>query len=162
LRRARDIGLIKREFSLPKACSAAPRGCFNERMTDATPPPPPHDPSTNPYAAPPQPLSPSDERLWATLVHVGGIFFSFVPALIGYLVLKDRGPLVRAHTLTALNFQLTVLIAWVVAGILTFVLIGYLLYPVIAIVEIIFSIIAAVAANKGEPYSYPLSIKFIR
>ena len=41
-----------------------------------------------------------------------------MPALIGYLVLKDRGPFVRAHTATALNFQLTLLIAYVVGGIL--------------------------------------------
>src|SRR5690554_102229 len=38
---------------------------------------------------------PSDEKLWATLVHIGGIFFGPIPALIGYLVLKDRGPFVR-------------------------------------------------------------------
>lgn len=66
---------------------------------------PPYQPPQ--YPAAPQPMNPADERLWATLVHVGGIFFNFVPALIGYLVLKDRGPFVRAHTATALNFQLT-------------------------------------------------------
>ncbi|MCU1425150.1 MAG: uncharacterized protein JWM51_1441 [Microbacteriaceae bacterium] len=123
-------------------------------MTNAPPP-------TNPYQSLPQPLSPSDERLWATLVHVGGIFFSFVPALIGYLVLRDRGPLVRNHTATALNFQLTMLIANVIGGILTLILVGYLVLFAVWIVTIIFSIIAAIAANKGENYKYPLSIPFI-
>lgn len=124
-------------------------------MTDATPP-------TDPYQSTPQPLSPSDERLWATLIHIGGIFFSFIPSLVGYLVLKDRGPLVREHTLTALNFQLTMLIALVVGYILTFVIIGVFIILAVYIVVLIFSIIAAVAANKGESYKYPLSIQFIK
>ena len=124
-------------------------------MTDATPP-------TDPYQSTPQPLSPSDERLWATLIHVGGIFFGFVPALVGYLVLKDRGAFIRAHTLTALNFQLTLLIAYIVGYITAFILIGFLILAVAGVIALIFSIIAAVAANKGEQYSYPLTIQFIK
>jgi uncharacterized Tic20 family protein len=124
-------------------------------MTDATPP-------QNPYQAAPQPLSPSDERLWATLIHVGGIFFGFLPALIGYLVLKDRGAFIRSHTLTALNFQLTMLIGYIVGYVLLVVVIGGLVLLAVAVVTIIFSIIAAIAANKGESYSYPLTIKFIK
>ena len=124
-------------------------------MTDATPP-------SNPYQSTPQPLSPSDEKLWATLIHIGGIFFNFIPSLIGYLVLKDRGPLIREHTLTALNFQLTMTIALVVGYILTLVLVGVLVIIAVYIVVLIFSIIAAIAANKGENYKYPLSIQFIK
>jgi len=106
-------------------------------------------------------MSPADEKLWATLVHVGGIFFGFLPALIGYLVLKDRGPFVRSHTATALNFQLTLLIAEIVGYLLMFVLIGFLIVPAVYVVRIVFSIIAAVKANKGEWYAYPLSIRFV-
>ncbi|MGB4779497.1 DUF4870 domain-containing protein [Microbacterium sp.] len=123
------------------------------------PPQPPYQPPAG-YAAP-QPLSPSDEKMWATLVHVGGIFFNFLPALIGYLVLKDRGPFVRAHTATALNFQLTMLIAQFVSAVLWIAIIGIFLTIAISIVTLIFSIIAAVQANKGEWYTYPLSIKFV-
>jgi uncharacterized Tic20 family protein len=116
---------------------------------------------TNPYQAV-QPLSPSDEKLWSILVHIGGIFFGFLPALIGYLVLKDRGPFIRQHTGTALNFQLTMLIASVVGAVLTLVIIGIFILIAVSIVIIIFSILAAVAANKGESYEYPLAIKFIK
>lgn len=122
-------------------------------MSDSPPP-------TSPYA--PQPLSPSDEKLWATLIHVGGILFYFLPSLIGYIVLRDRGPFIREHTATALNFQLTMLIASVVGGILTLLLIGFLILIAVAIVIIVFSIIAAVAANNGQSYRYPLSITFVR
>jgi uncharacterized Tic20 family protein len=106
-------------------------------------------------------MSPADEKMWATLVHIGGIFFQFLPALIGYLVLKDRGPFVRAHTATALNFQLTLLIAYVVGSILTFVGIGVIVLLAAWVLNIVFSIIAAVKANRGEWYKYPLTITFL-
>lgn len=125
-------------------------------MTDIPPPPP-----QNPYQQS-QPLNPSDEKLWATLVHIGGIFFNFIPALIGYLILKDRGPFIRQHTATALNFQLTVLIAYIISWILFIVVIGGILWLVVWVLNIVFSILAAVAANKGLPYKYPLSIPFVK
>ncbi|MEO7348520.1 MAG: DUF4870 domain-containing protein [Terrimesophilobacter sp.] len=120
----------------------------------------PLPPSNNPYQAV-APMSPADEKLWATLVHVGGILFNFLPALIGYLVLKDRGPFVRQHTRTALNFQITLAITYVVGTILAFVFIGFIIIFAASVLNIIFSILAAVAANRGENYEYPLAIKFI-
>ncbi|MDR5700248.1 DUF4870 domain-containing protein [Agromyces aerolatus] len=151
-------------------------------MSDLPPPPPPPPgppagpppgpPNGPPPSAPPpgggayQPqqnpqMSPADEKLWATLVHIGGIFFGFIPALIGYLVLKDRGPFVRAHTATALNFQITMTIAAVVSAILWVVIIGIFISIAIWVLVIVFSIIAAVKANQGQPYTYPLTIKFV-
>ncbi|WP_022883941.1 DUF4870 domain-containing protein [Glaciibacter superstes] len=123
-------------------------------MSDATPPP------ANPYQAP-TPMNPSDEKLWATLIHIGGILFGFLPALIGYLVLKDRGPFIRQHTATALNFQITLLIAYIVGSILSIVIVGIFIIIIAWILAIVFGIIAAIAANKGQPYTYPMSIKFV-
>ncbi|WP_228511050.1 DUF4870 domain-containing protein [Curtobacterium sp. VKM Ac-1393] len=111
---------------------------------------------------PPKPMSPEDQRLWATLTHIGGIFFNFVAPLVAYLVLRDRGGFIREHTRVALNFHITVGIAYVVSGILTLALIGALLLPIIAILTIVFGIMAAVAANQGQFYRYPLSIEFIK
>lgn len=107
-------------------------------------------------------MSPSDEKLWSTLIHVGGIFFGFIPALVGYLVFKDRGPFVRAHTRTALNFQITMYIAMFLGGILTVVGIGFLIVIAVGVTIIIFSIIAAVASNNGQAYRYPLTFEFIK
>ena len=123
-------------------------------MSEATPPP------ASPYQAPSQ-LSPADEKLWATLIHIGGILFGFLPALIGFIVLKDRGPFIRAHSATALNFQITLAIAYIVGSILTVVLVGIFILAAAWILSIVFSIMAAIAANKGEWYTYPLTIKFI-
>jgi uncharacterized protein len=115
-----------------------------------------------PATVAPQPLSQSDERLWATLIHIGGILIGFVSPLIGYLLLKDRSSFVREHSRQALNFQITLAIAYVVGWVLAFVLIGFLLIAAVWVVNIIFSILAAVAANKGEMYKYPLTIQFIK
>src|SRR3954451_16648771 len=114
-----------------------------------TPPPPPLN-----YAAPPAQLSPQDEKLWATLTHVGGILFHWLAPLVAYLVLKDRGPFVRWHTRQALNFQLTVLLAYVAGIVLWIFIVGIFVVLAAAVVNIVFGIQAAIAANRGEFYKY--------
>ena len=121
-----------------------------------TPPPP----AVN-YAAAPAQLSPADEKLWATLTHVGGILFHWLAPLIAYLVLKDRGPVVGWHTRQALNFQLTILIAYLVGGVLCLVFIGVFVLLAAWVLNIVFGILAAMAANRGEFYRYPLAIEFV-
>ncbi len=124
------------------------------------------EPPVNPYAPgqPSQALNPADERLWSTLIHLGGIVLSFWPAVIGYLVLKDRGPFVRAHTTTSLNFQISLVIYSVAIGFLSFITFGFaavLFFP-LGVIAVIFMIIAGLAANRGELYVYPLTIAFIK
>ena len=121
------------------------------------PPPPPVN-----YAAPQPPLSPADEKMWATLTHVGGILFHWLAPLIAYLVLKDRGPFVRWHTRQALNFQLTILLAYIAGGVLSIVFVGIFVLIAAFVVNVVFGIIAAMAANRGEFYRYPLAIEFVR
>ena len=135
-------------------------------MTNSAPPPPAE------YQQPVQPMNPSDEKLWSTLIHIGGFFFSFVPALVGYLVLKDRGPFVRAHTQTALNFQISILIYSVALAMAVFVIaiatFGFGMIVAIPVLLafsaaiLVFVIIAAVKANQGVYYKYPLTIEFIK
>ena len=121
-----------------------------------TPPPPPY------VYAPPPPMSEADQRLWATLVHVGGIFFGFLPSLIGYLVTRDRGEFIHQHTRRALNFHLTYLIVIIAGAILSIVLIGIFVILAAEVVALVFSILAAVAAHNGQLYTFPVSIEFIK
>jgi len=123
----------------------------------ATPPPPP----PGGYAAQPL-MSPADQRLWATLLHVGGIFFSWLSALIGYLVLKDRGEFIKEHARQELNWQITVTIGLIASYILTVVIIGGITLIVVYVLAVVFGIISALAANKGELYRFPLAIQFIK
>ena len=119
---------------------------------------------------PPQPLNQGDERLWAVLIHVSALVgivvgvgsIGWLGPLIIFLVFRDRSAFVSEHGKATLNFQITMAIAAIVAFLLWFVLIGFLITAAIYIVVIIFSIIGAVAANRGEPYVYPLSIRFLK
>jgi uncharacterized Tic20 family protein len=112
--------------------------------------------------APPPPMTPENQRLWATLIHVGGIFFGILPSLIGYLVTKDRGAFIKEHTRVALNFHITVLIAAFVCGILSIILIGIFLLFALEILVVIFSILAAITASEGNYYRFPISIEFVK
>lgn len=115
----------------------------------------------NPYVAPPEQMSRTDEKMWAVFVHLGGLLLGVIAPLVGYLVLKDRGPFIRSQAVTALNFQLTILLAYI-AGALTSVLFaGILIIVAAAVVSIVFAIIAAVKAHSGQWYKYPIAIPFV-
>lgn len=103
-----------------------------------------------------------DDNTMALLVHVSAIFTGFVGPLIIWLIKKDESPFVDAHGKAALNFQLTLLIGYVVSVILFIVLIGILTFFACLILGLVFPIIAAMKANNGEFYKYPLSINFIK
>ncbi len=127
-------------------------------------PPPGYQAPPPAYGAAPTgaPLSESDQRLWATLSHVGGIFFSFVAPLVVWLVFKSRGQFVEEQAKESLNFQILVAIAYFASSILSVIGIGLILLPLVWIGSVIFVIIAAVAANKGEAYRYPLNWRIIK
>ncbi|TAL41692.1 MAG: DUF4870 domain-containing protein, partial [Salinibacterium sp.] len=75
---------------------------------------------------------------------------------------KDRGPFIHAHTATALNFQLTMVIVNVVAVVTWLLFIGVLIWIAASVLIVIFCIMAAVAANNGQTYTYPLAIRFVQ
>lgn len=102
-----------------------------------------------------------DDRNMAMLAHLLGIFTSFAGALVVWLIKKDQSKYVEQEAREALNFQLTLLIAHIIATVLMVVLIGFLLHPLIWGVNIIFSILGAIAASKGESYRYPFAIRLV-
>ena len=105
----------------------------------------------------------SDEKTFSVLTHVLGLLTGFVGPLILFLIQKDTAsPYLRHHLTEALNFQLTLLIAYVVSWFLTFIVIGALTWIAALVCGIIFAILAAVAANRGEWYRYPISIRMVK
>jgi uncharacterized Tic20 family protein len=109
------------------------------------------------------PVAPSkDDTNLALLAHILGIFTSFVGALVIWLIKKDDSAYVGAQALEALNFQITIAIGWIVCMILTVVLIGALLIPVLFIVNLIFCILGAMAASRGEMYRYPFALRLLK
>lgn len=104
----------------------------------------------------------NDERTIAVLIHVLSLFSSFLAPLIIWLVKRDQSPFIDHHGKEALNFQITMFIAWSTALVLVFVLIGLLLLPILFVIQIVVPIVAAVGANKGMWYRYPLTLRLLR
>ena len=144
-------------------------------MTD---PQPGHQP-TNPYARAEAsaPLSPEQERTWATATHaVAGAAMilsagtlGFVAALVVYLIYKDKGLFIRQHAADAVNIQLNSLmwaiILGVVGAILAIVLVGFLFWAMIGVIPVIalvLHIIGAVKAYQGEIHWSPLTLRFVK
>lgn len=103
----------------------------------------------------------SNDKNIATITHLGGILFSFIPSLIVWLLKKDDSEYIAAQAREALNFQITLLLAQFVAYVLIFILVGFLLLALIWIFNIVFCIIAAISSSKGEYYRYPLTLRLI-
>ena len=103
----------------------------------------------------------NDENSLAMIAHILGIVIGFIGPLIIFLTAKDK-PFAYKQSKEALNFQITVVIAWLAAFILSFIGIGLVLYPAIWIVNLVFCIMAAMATSKGEDYVYPISIRLIQ
>ncbi|QWP79384.1 DUF4870 domain-containing protein [Lysobacter sp. K5869] len=82
--------------------------------------------------------------------------------LVVWLMKKDTMPFVADQGKEALNFNITVLIAMIVGGILTLVLIGLLVMAVVGIAWLVLTIMAALAANKGEAYRYPFTLRLVK
>jgi len=93
------------------------------------------------------------------------IGLNWLGPLIVYLVKKDEHPFIADQSREALNFNLSVfiyiIVAIIVAAILIIVVVGLLLLPAVAIAWLVLTIIAAVRANNGEPYRYPLTIRLV-
>jgi len=115
---------------------------------------------------PPAPVGAAsqEDRTLALLTHLSGIVLSFVVPLVVWLTNKDKADkgFLNDQAKEALNFQITVAIAWVIAVTLSVLLIGFLLYPVILLVNLIFCILAGIKANEGVAYRYPFALRLIK
>lgn len=153
-----------------------------DRPAPTPPPPPPPPPSGQPgypppgypppggyppaggYQAPSPGYANSDEKTWSLLAHFGGIVLGFIAPLITMLAKGNESPTVRAHSVAALNFQITWGIATIIASILAVCSFGILFFlPLITwAVVIVFSIIGGMKANEGQLYSYPMTITLVK
>lgn len=108
------------------------------------------------------------ERTWAMLCHLTafiGYFFPFghiLGPLVVWLIKKEEFPLVEDQGKESLNFQISMTIYIIVAAILSIIIIGIPILIGLIVFEIIIVIIAAVKANDGERYRYPLAIRIIK
>jgi hypothetical protein len=115
-------------------------------------------------------------RTWTVLCHASAFLGFLIPALgqfVGPLIVwlwkRGESPEIDAHGKESLNFQLSIFIYTavfaIVCFVLMFVLIGFLLVPLIAlfyIANVVLVIIASLKANNGELYRYPLTLRLIK
>lgn len=99
----------------------------------------------------------------AMLAHLLAIFTWFIGPLIIWLTQKDTSAFVDDQGKEALNFQITIGIAYIALGVLACLTLGLgsILLPVVGIINLIFCILACVAANRGERFRYPFAIRLI-
>ena len=119
----------------------------------------------NVTAPPPPPSSdaPQEDRTIALLTHLSGIIAGFIVPLIIWLINKDNSSkaFVIDQAKEALNFQITILLAYIAGTVLTIILIGPLISLAAWVVSVIFSIIGGLKANEGVAYRYPFALRLI-
>ncbi len=128
----------------------------NESFQDRPPSPPPErrDESWDAIDRQKATAEPSSEdRNLATICHIVAFFTYFIMPLIVWQMNKDKSKFLSEHAKEALNFQITLTIYY---------LVGCLIFPVVLVYEIVYVVLAAHAASRGELYRIPLNIRFIK
>ena len=116
------------------------------------------------------------ERTWAMAAHLATLLGSAVPfgnvlaPLVIWLVQRDRSRFVRKHALESLLFQVglgvaaVVLVMWMMmsmarggAGILLPIL-GVL---ALTVADLLYMVLAAIRANEGKVWEYPITTRFV-
>lgn len=113
-------------------------------------------PFSDPVATPSQ-----DSKNIALLMWIGTIFFGFIPALIIYLI-KTEDSYLADQSKEALNWSITVIIGCAIAWVLCLILIGFLILPIIGILNVVFCILGAVGASSGKFYRVPFALRLIK
>ena len=115
----------------------------------------------------PKTANAKEEKTWALFCHISAFAMFVFPLgnilapLVIWLIKKDEMPLVDDQGKESLNFQISITIYLLIALALTLILIGFLFLIVIGIFDIVMIIIAAIKANEGEKYRYPLTIRLV-
>lgn len=102
-----------------------------------------------------------DSKNIALLLWIGTIFFGFIPGLVLYFVKTDDA-YVKSQSKEALNWIITLCIGYAVAGILTIVVIGAFLFPILGLCHLIFCIMGAMATAKGDDFNVPFAIRLLK
>lgn len=107
-------------------------------------------------------------RTWNILCHASallGVLFHFPGHLVGPLIVwlakREDSPEIDAHGKESLNFQISMLLYNAIAVVFCLVLIGFVLLPILWILNAVFVIVASIQASDGKFFRYPITIRFI-
>lgn len=117
----------------------------------------------------PSPEASKDARTWAMFCHLSGLagyLFPVVGNIVAPLIMwqmkKDEHSFVDDQGKEAVNFQISVSIYSIVSALLIFLCVGAFLLPAVIVFDIVLLIIAAIKANNGISFRYPLTIRLIK
>lgn len=124
----------------------------------------------NVTAAPPPPsgVPGAEEKQWALFAHLSSLAGIIIPfgnilgPLVIWLIKKDTMSFVNDQGKEALNFNITVTIALIISIFLMFILIGFVLLPVVGLAWLILVIMATIKTSNGEAYRYPFTLRLIK
>ena len=114
-----------------------------------------------------------DDKTLAVLAHLSPLialvlsagWLSFLGPLIVWLIWRDRGGLVRNAAATSFNFNITIWLAFVIGWICVFTIIlipvALILFFVPGVLQLIFSILGAMKASRGEAFRYPFQVPIL-
>ena len=113
--------------------------------------------------------STSNVRMWNVLCHATALAGFFVPwaghilgPLIVWLAKRGDSAEIDENGKESLNFQISMLIYNIIAGVLCLVLIGFVLLAILHILNLVLVIVASIQANEGKLYRYPFTIRLIK
>ena len=175
LHRLHAAGIVRPDTLVAQEAGTSWRPYRDLLIPAMTPPPPPDSPpllpapGSVPFAGVPtaQPVS-QDERTTATFLHlanflgIASLGAGLVVPIVIWIYHKDRSWFVGRHGLTYINKLLSYILYGVICGLLMFALIGHVLLGALIILDIVTTILAAMAAKRGELYEYPLTIRILK
>ncbi|MBX3470050.1 MAG: DUF4870 domain-containing protein [Planctomycetes bacterium] len=108
-----------------------------------------------------------EARTWGMVAHLSTFAGYVIPFgnVVGPLVVltaKKEHPFVTDQAKEALNFQITILLLSMVCIVLVFVIIGIFLLMALLLFDLIVTVMACLAANRGEAYRYPFSLRLVK
>lgn len=126
----------------------------------------------------------TEEVTWAVIAHLSTLIatvlsvgtIGWAAPLILFLVYKDKSAFIRQASAGAFNFALTVFIMYVIGGVFLLVgtflawlvvpvllmILGLIIWVALFVVVIVIPILAALSANRGEAYTYPMTLQVLR
>lgn len=114
-----------------------------------------------------QQITPDDSN-WGMLAHLSALVGFIIPfgSILGPLLIWQikgkESEYIATEAKEALNFQITMLIGFIICVVLMFVVIGIFLIWILAIADLVLLIMAAVSASKGQPYHYPFTLRLVK
>ncbi len=110
----------------------------------------------------------NDDKNWGMFSHLSALVGFIIPfgnilgPLLIWQIKGKESAFIATEAKEALNFQITMLIGFIICFVLMFVVIGLFLVWILALADLILLIMAAVSASKGQPYRYPFALRLVK